>query len=265
MDDIDLNELRKSHLSNLRRLLSSLTNSERLHEHIDIIHNSIESHAVTQAEKEKSRTFRVNQNLLIENERKSKRFEIDWNLDYCNTCRLSYWPRNCQVKIIPKFGISQTSARLFSRYKLKGFTPKYKSFKEKLVKNLLKRSFRYIYKCKRCRARNVIVKELNRPEPRLIQLGGRPKREIKLADMKNNKSQKVKPQTTQISKPTVQIGAVRSSGLGDLKRPISNDSVKMRDKKFKSLQAKLKHSELEREAVKKSSFGSLADFLQKLN
>ena len=253
MDDTDLTDLRKSHLANLRRLLSTLTNGERLHEHIDVIHNSIESQAVTQAEKEKSRTFRVNQNLITESERKSKRFEIDWNLEYCNACRLSYWPRNCHVEILPKFSISQSSARLFARYRLKGFTPKYKSFKEKLVKNLLKRSFRHVYKCRRCRTKNLIVKELNRKEPKLIQLDRKPKREIK----KNNKAQKVKLQIAQISP--------QKTVVFDLKRPISNDSVKMRNKKFKTLQAKLKHTELERDAAKKSSFGSLADFLQKLN
>lgn len=242
MNDVDWNDLRRSHLENLALISARLSNNGRLKEHFEHLKNSMDSREAWRAEKEKSKKIRINENVINESHKKSKSFDIDWNLEYCNWCKLCYWPSNVRVYILPKFGISRPTSRLFTRHKSLGFTPKFKSFKYKLLKNVANRSMKLIYECRRCRARNLIVKELNRPAPKLIPID--PKRE-------NNRPNK---------KLKVPVIVKRAP---EVIRPM--DSNKSRDKKFKSLQAKLKHSELQQEMAKKSSIGSLADFLQKLN
>lgn len=282
MNDGELRELRKSHLAALSRLASRLPNGERVCEHVDVLHNSIEDREVEQADREKSKTIRVNENLIAESRKKSKSFEIDWNLEYCNACRVSYWPRNCRVFIVPKFGISRASARLYARHKLLNIAPKYKSFREKLLANIKNRSMRLVYECKRCGTRNLIVKELNRPAPRTMQLGHQKKKKILQPVDKKDKKNSIQIKENKLHQsqlprllpqPSPRVPPVNHPPRPVIefnKRPppvTTNDSLKSRDKKFKSLQAKLKHSELEQEAAKnqkKTSLGSLADFLQKL-
>ena len=284
MSDVDISELTKSHLANLRRLVDGLEKADKVKEHFEVVHNSLSSSLESRdySASSSKKKIRLNENVLAEKEKKSKRFDINWNLEHCERCMMSYWPSNCRVYIAPKFGISRKSSRLFTRYKLLSKQPSFKSFKEKLLKSVTHRSMRLIYECRRCKSRNLIVRELNHPEPKIVQLNRRRHHKKKDAITNTKKSSKnfidLKPiiSTGRTLVMNKIIAAAAKPAVNNINKNKSMfvpptqqaDSNKARDRKFKTLQAKLKHSESQQEMAKnekKSSFGSLADFLEKLN
>lgn len=280
MSDVDISELTKSHLANLRRLVDGLDKADKVKEHFEVVHNSLSSSLESRdySASSSKKKIRLNENVLAEKEKKSKRFDINWNLEHCERCMMSYWPSNCRVYIAPKFGISRKSSRLFTRYKLLSKQPSFKSFKEKLLRSVTRRSMRLIYECRRCKSRNLIVRELNHPEPKIVQLNRQRYQKKKDAITNTKTSSKNIPdvKTSTSTGRTLTKPAAAPKPVNNINKNKSMfvpptqqaDSSKARDRKFKTLQAKLKHSESQQEMAKnekKSSFGSLADFLEKLN
>lgn len=260
MDEIEINTLTKTHLSYLKNLNDNLKNTQ-LKEYYQFLSNSFVSREICNFEKAKSKKLRINENLIKDDQKNNKSFDVNWNLEYCEYCHLSYWPNNCKIYIIPKFRVSLQSTKIFTKHKLLNFKPKYRSLKEKIIDNVMKRSMKLIYECKRCKSKNLIVKELNRTAPKLFNLNKKAKEKKIQLDIKNSRfifNNKNKNNTN----PTVK-DSDKANNLSS-----SNDSIVVRDRRLKTLQAKLKQSELQQEKTKnekKVSFGNLADFLQKLS
>lgn len=258
-----LKELRNNHLKNLRNIFDTSQPSEEikienshLKEYFQYLHNSLDSNTTLKLEQEKSKRIRLNENLLKEIQAQNKRFDIDWNLEYCNACKCAYWPLNCTVYIQPKCRFTHANTKLVTRHKLFNFKPKYKSYKDVLLKKLLNKGIRLIYECKRCKTKNCILDEVKRPETKCVKV---------------NKSQTKKHQDK-----LIQSSEFSFNKQNVIKCPPDSEIVvKTRKfntrKKFQSLQTMLKQNEMEQEMTRKeqeknrNKFGSLADFLQKLS
>jgi hypothetical protein len=243
----DLDELTRKHFEALKFLNIELAKNKQLGDYFDYLVNSHDSRIQCKADNEKSKKLRINENLIIAKEKEKKNFEINWNLEYCRYCNLSYWPFNCKTRIASKFLVTKRVSRLFTRFKLENYKPRYKSFKSKQVNNCLKRSIKLIYRCKRCKSKNLILKEINRPEPRLIKL---------------KRSEKA----LKISNKLLFQKRIAQNDLASQEKDKTN--VTIARKNYKSLQMKLKQSEMEQERLKneqKNASANLFDFLQKLN
>ena len=203
-------------------------------------------------EQKKQASVHVNEKVAEIAKKANKSFEVDWNLEFCEHCKLSYWPNNCSVYTLPKARITHATAKLYAKHKLADYKPRYKSYKEKLLKKSVCRGVRLIYECKRCKSRNVIIQEIKRAELKTIKLK-RPIERVNLASkfVLNSLSAVNKQQPKQTTCALVS--------------KTNSTAVK---KKFLSLQLKLKQSEMEQERVrneKEKTFGSLASFLEDLS
>lgn len=251
----ELIELTKSHLDQLRRINVNLQHSSRnLQDYYEHMSNSFDASQDSQSETDKTKRLRINENLIMQREKQNKKFHIEWNVEYCKYCKINYWPSNCRPFVRPKYGMSRRVSKLFTRYKLRNYTPKYRSFKSKIIKNILKRSMKLYYKCVRCKSKNLIVKELQRAEPKTLNPKKHDKKLTnKLLFDRIYKSQPLKNVNLTTVQNQAKPGEVKSK----------NQSAKFHN----SLLKKLKACESEQEKIqneKKNSSGSLADFLQKL-
>jgi hypothetical protein len=154
-----------------------------------------------------------------------KKFDINWNFEYCKTCKLSYWPSNCQVKIAPKCHLTRKNLNIYKKYKFFNYKPRYNSYKQKLIKNIVKKGIKIFYKCKSCNQRNYLLNEITRAE----------------LNLKNN----LKYKSFNIDQ-------------NNSKKPINNS--KNLKKKFNSLQMKLKQDEFE--MSNKNNSLNLSQFLE---
>ena len=170
--------------------------------------------------------------------------------DYCEYCKLNYWPSNCTVFIVPKIHLSYQSVKLLTKYKLLNYKPRYKSYKDILIQRILDRGLKLVYQCKRCKSKNLIFRELNRGDAlKPIKVKQPKRRDQVVRDSLLKRYQLKKQQEAQAQN-----------------RQKASDP-KLKIKKFQSLQSMLKKSELEEENLKRErerSQTSLSDFLQKL-
>ena len=249
-----LKELRKVYLSQLKHFFESENQKSPapLREYFQYLHNSIDSSEAHKQEDRKLNKIKLNENLIREQRNQTKRFDINWNLEYCEACKLDYWPSNCTVYIKPKCRITNKGSKLYTKYKLLSYKPKYKSYKDRLLKNILNKGITLVYECKRCKSKNLIVNEVNRQGLK----------EKKLNKNENKKSLLNSIKNSQFAFNNKSAISIKADTNGSAKpKPLTTK------KKFQSLQTKLKQNELEQERLKQqknSSFGSLADFLQQL-
>ncbi|CAF0786309.1 unnamed protein product [Brachionus calyciflorus] len=245
-----LSELTKSHLSNLKNL-TFYSQNKRVKEYFDFLKNSNDSRECLKEDEIKRKKLKLNEK-VVEQQQANKAYEINWNLEYCEKCMLSYWPNNCTVYVLPKYHMRSRHAKLNRKLKLFDYKPKLDSFKDKVIKNAIYKGIELIYECKRCNYKNIIVNEIKRQNLKCLKstktLNEKKfKQDLSKSSLKFNS--KIHAQNVQSEKPTI----------------IKSNAIK---KKFQSLQLKLKQNEIDQEKLKSkttSSFGSLADFLEKLN
>ena len=266
-----LKALRNSHLKNLRSVFDAYHDhnepqsvcAENIHiennqlkEYFQHMHNSIDLSECQRIENQKAKKVKLNENVLKEHQLQQKRFDIDWNLEYCNACKISYWPLNCTVYIQPKCRLNYKNAKLLTKYKLFNYKPKYKSYKDTLLKNLLKKGIKLIYECRRCKTKNVILNELKRVDTKEIRLTKE--------ESKKNLDKLIKSSEFSFNSSSAKLSNGQSGGA-----IIINKKMNAR-KKFQSLQTKLKQNEQQQELIRKEQeknknrFGTLADFLQQI-
>lgn len=237
-----LDELKKRHLTNLKQIL----NKTPLNEYYQFIVNSIDSSERTKLEQKKLNRFKTSDKQL---EYQRKQFKTNWNLDYCDYCKLDYWPSNCQVFMLPKCRLTFKNAKILTKYRLFNYKPKYKSYKDRLITKILNKGIRLVYKCKRCRSKNVILNETKR------DCSFKP---VKMNNKNLDKNLKVKAKTSK---------TIHTTSFISINLVGNHDKTKMNGlagkKKFQSLQIKLKQNELEQN-LNKSKQKSLADFLTQL-
>jgi hypothetical protein len=279
MSDLNLDalkELRNTHLKKLRNLFdTSHQPSEdnliqieniQLKEYFQHLHNSLDSSDTLKCEQEKAKKFKLNENILKESQAQRKRFDIDWNLEYCNACKIGYWPSNCTVYIEPKCRYTNTNAKLVTRHKLFNFKPKYKSYKDVLLKKLINKGVRLIYECKSCKAKNCILDEVKRPETKCVKTN-------KAQSRKYQEKLRLESEFTfnsKMSKSPLPTLSNQNNVTGGGEIVVRHKKINPR-KKFQSLQTMLKQNEMEQDLIRKeqeknkNKFGSLADFLQKIS
>jgi hypothetical protein len=262
----DLEELRLSFLSTIKEFLneeSSLKtstqnvaqNNVKMAEYIQNKTNQTDALYTFRQEQKRLSNFKVNEKILKQQKLHNKNFEINWNMNYCEYCKVDYWPFNCRVYTLPKAKCSYKTAKLNTKHKLFDYRPKYKSYRDKLIKNVLNRGIKLVYECKSCKKRNVIIDELKRKQMKPVSKLTKKLREKSLVNTKflfNSKSA-----------PNLQNNLTQNN-YKKASLVISNNNAK---KKFASLQMRLKLSETEEEKLKmqkEQSFGSLASFLQNL-
>ena len=230
----------KSHLANLKQITMHL----KLKEYFDYMVNSLESKEVQQQEEIKQSKKKINEK-VVEQKQMTKSHRINWNLNYCEKCHLSYWPNNCTVYIKPKYHMVKRHSKLNRQIKLFDYKPRLNSYKEKLVKKVIDKGISLIYECKKCKFKNLIYNEIKRKDLNCLKPSEKMK-EKKFNQDLNNSFLKFNSKVEW--KPSQKPNAIK--------------------KKFQSLQLKLRQNELEQQKSKEktiNSFGSLADFLEKLS
>ena len=250
----ELGELKKKYLNQLACLFNdsneSLANKD-LKEYFESMSNSLESDEHFKNEQMKLSKLKSNEKQL---ELAAKTFKTNWNLDYCEYCKIAYWPSNCRVYMLPKLRLTAKNSHILAKHKLFDYKPKYKSYKDKLLNKIMNKGVKLVYECKRCKSKNLIFDET--------------KRQTKF---RYNKK---------LSQKNVSIEAIHSVTLNKnsaTKKPVllnrtfeettvivSKSKAFAGRKKFQSLQIKLKQNEIEQENLKKRQSCSLSDFLQKL-
>jgi hypothetical protein len=236
-----IKKLTQSYFANL----SGLFTEKPLKEYFEFKSNSFLAEENLKLEQKKQSSIKVNDKILEAQRLQNKNYDISWNLDYCEYCKCEYWPENCTVYTIPRARITKKASSLNTKYKLFSYKPKYKSYKDLLIKNAINRGIKLVYECKRCKSRNVILSELKRNEIRPVRVS---------AVIAN------KFQNLQIKTASSLLPAVNKPQEVALAKSVPK-------KKFASLQQKLKQSQAEQERLacaKEKSFGSLASFLQNL-
>jgi hypothetical protein len=246
---MELAAFTKSYLFEIRQLVTSSNTNVQLIEYFDYLANRAEWEDRYKSIKQKSKQTKLNETLTEQNRQLQSNFDTSntsIGVDYCAYCKLSYWPNNCIVYIEPKLRMSNRSAKTIARVKLFEWKPKYNSYKDRLVKRILDKGIRLIYKCKRCGSKNIMIKEFKRDvkNMKFVRFGKQiPKTQIKntLTNVKLNK----------IELPSHQATSTKSKGY----------AIK---KKHLSLQLKLNQNEQKQREInekKKCQSGSLADFL----
>lgn len=245
-DSRELKKLTQSFYSDLKHLMSqdNEINCSPLSEYFDHMTNSFDYDDHIKLEEQKAACMKVNDKLAEMKRLQHKSFDINWNVTYCDQCRLSYWPHNCTPYMTHKYHLSNRLAKLNSRADT---TLRQGSFVNKLATRLIKRGFKLVYSCKRCGSRNVMIDELKRDQIKFVNKD-RLKASgaaalAKFLSSSHNKSREE-------SAPSV------------LKKPNTNDR-----RRFQSLKMKLKQNDWEQEKMareKEKSASSLASFLQNL-
>jgi len=246
----ELKKLTNQHVNNLLAFQHSLLNgqgNQAIREHFEYLKNLYDSNETERNEFKRNNSGILNEPTPQQNN-SSKRFESNWNIEYCERCKLSYWPSNCTVYILPKFHMSTYNSNLYTKHRLGLYRPKYKSYKDKLIKRTLNKGVRLVYECKRCKFRNLIMKEIRRKEVRQIL----------------NKSKDPSEQLANLDQfKLISNKKIQKADFHIEKVQITKSSVK---RKFQSLQTKLLKNEIEvQNKTKNNNSGpNLGDFLQSL-
>ncbi len=133
---VDLSELKKNHLSNLRAFVNLQAAQDRsvLKDYYESLFNTLDYNEACKAEQLKFYKLKTNDK---QKEQANKVTQTNYNLEYCEYCRISYWPSNCRVYMAAKARITHGNAQILRRYKLFDYKPKYKSFKDGLINKIL--------------------------------------------------------------------------------------------------------------------------------
>lgn len=252
--EIGLDDLKKNHLDNLKLLFSSSANSSlnientNLKEYYEYISNKLDYDQSFKAEQIRLSKIKTNDRHQAQT---NKIFNTNYNLEYCEHCKLAYWPNNCQVFMIPKIRISKKNAKVLMKYKLFGNKPIHKSYKDNLLNKIINQGNQLIYQCKRCQSKNIIYKEK--------------KRQTAFKLLKLNKESVEKNLTNGTSTHSVSFNKILNNNVFSNTDQVKKNSFRGR-KKFSSLQLKLKQNELDQERIKNQQKSSgLFDFLQQLS
>lgn len=248
-----LDELKKAYLKSIKSLMITQDSLEKepLNEYFQCLSNSIDSNERFKLDQKKINRLKTNEKQL---EHQNKQFKINWNLDYCEYCKLDYWPSNCNVYMSPKRRITFRNAKLYMKYKLFSYKPKYKSYKDKLLKKLLNKGIDLVYKCKRCMSTNKILHETKR------ECSFKP---IKLSRNSLDKNLKLKAKA---SKTIHTLSFNKTINTADEEISVkSRRGTNVGKNKFQSLQLKLKQNEMEQERLKCLKQRNLTDFLTQLS
>ena len=262
---IDLQELTKQHLFNLKSLFAEsadkcLAANTRLGEYYTSMSNAIDAKYYARLEAKKAATASNSSSSAPSN----KTFDINWNMEYCEACKLAFWPNNCNVRILPKIHItsrtSKTYARQHSTTNARFTQLKYKSYKDKLLKHVANRGIQLVYECSRCKSKTKVIRELRRsplkfPRVKRVRQTGKEQQATKTPTSATSKSNVITP------KNVIHVNEASKAPSSTSGRSVNSK------RKFQSLQLKLKENELEQARIKaaSSSFGNLADFLQQLS
>ena len=267
-EEINFEQLNKNYLKNLKSFMNSnlKEKNSNLKEYYQYLCNSIDHIDEIKQEEKKLTRKRTSEKL---NELENRAVKIKWNLDYCEVCKVDYWPSNCCVYIEPKHRMTYKNAKLHTKYKLFDCKPRYNSYKDKLLSNIIKKGIRMIYKCKRCGSKNLILNQAKR------------KNDLKL--IKFNKHSFLKNLKEKVIKGKVPHSVSFNNTVDKTKQLISNsktlDNLVVYNqnsmaskakllsgkKKFQSLQVKLRQSEEEStKNQSQKSTASLNDFLMQL-
>lgn len=138
----DFEELKKNHLRNLKHAFDFNGDFETpiknivLKDYYENLSNTIDYDKKFRAEQLKFYKIKSNDK---QQEQINRVIQTNYNLEYCEYCRLSYWPKNCRVYMVPKARITQRNSKIIMKYKLFDYKPKYKSFKDKLLEKIINR------------------------------------------------------------------------------------------------------------------------------
>jgi hypothetical protein len=242
-----LNDLKKQYLNSLKSIFNQTdSKQEPLKEYFQYLSNSIDAEERNKEEKRKLNRLKTNEKQL---EYHNKHFKTNWNLDYCQYCKLDYWPFNCQVYMLPKCRITHRNSKIYMKYKLFNYKPKYKSYKDKLLQKILNKGIKLIYKCKRCLNNNLILNETKRDMSSF--------KIIKLNKNDLNKNLKEKARSSKTIHSVSFNKVLNNAEVSNLQKK----NVFSGKKKFQSLHLKLKQNEMEQETIKNQKNRSLTDFL----
>ncbi len=136
--DIDFNQLKKNHLSSLRDFMNQHTDQKKniLKDYYSSLYNTLDYNEACRTEQLKFNKLKTSEK---QNEHVNKVIRTNYNLEYCEYCRISYWPSNCCVYMMAKTRMTHKNSQVFRRYKLFDYKPKYKSFKDRLLSKILNR------------------------------------------------------------------------------------------------------------------------------
>jgi hypothetical protein len=246
-------EIKKLTQSYFSKLKEAFGEQRSLKEYFESKSNSMLAEENHKLEQKKQSGIRVNEKILEAQKLQNKNYDINWNLDYCEFCKCEYWPENCTVYTMPRARITKRTAHLNTKHKLFSYKPKYKSYKDLLIKNAINRGIRLVYECKRCKSKNVVLSELKRIDTRTV----------KASALMSDKFRKLQIKPASSLLPTMN-NTIRLANNQEVRRNVAPVVAK---KKFASLQQKLKQSQIEQERAmseKEKSFGNLASFLQNL-
>ena len=165
--------IKEEHFRNLSKFCSSNQNNDDLHEYFQFLLNKNEENLDKDFFKKHKKCI----NDLNSNEirKENENAFINKNQYHCEFCKISYFDAakggdNAQVEIKPKCYLSYQNAKLLTKYKLNRMSKTYNSYKDRLVKRIVKTSFRIYYKCRRCKSNNLIFKERKRNNLEKIKL-----------------------------------------------------------------------------------------------
>jgi len=156
--------LKQEHFKNLSKYCYTNDVSSDIQEYFQFLKNS----NIENSDKNLFKNHKKNLNDLNSNEirKENETAFINKNQYHCEFCKISYFQNknknNVKISIKPKCYISLQNAKLLSKYKLNKQNFKYNSYKQRLVKRLIKTSHQLYYKCKRCKSNNLIYKEKER-------------------------------------------------------------------------------------------------------
>jgi len=108
--NIELEELKKSHLNRLKSLFNSdisydnktdddvlSIENKNLKEYFESISNMLDYQQNKKSEVNRISKLKTNDK---QNQALNKVFNTNYNLEYCEFCKLAYWPNNCRVHMV---------------------------------------------------------------------------------------------------------------------------------------------------------------------
>jgi hypothetical protein len=230
---------------------ASTVHNKNMQQYFESKSNTILAETSDKLEQKRTSQMRVNDKLLEQQRLQNKNFDIEWNVDFCGYCKCAYWPENCTVYTRPRARVTARAAKLNAKHRLFNYRPKYKSYKDRIVRKVICKGLELIYECRACTGKNVIVREVRRSELRTVTVAAK------------FRSMHIRPAGSLLNVAGVTSAGRAAVSLGAMRPPVT-----VAKNKFKSLQAKLKQSEAEQarqRSEKERSFGSLASFLENLN
>lgn len=253
--EVGLEELKKNHLDNLKLLFTTPASSSShriennsLKEYYEYISNKLDYDKNFKTEQIKQFKIKTNDRHQAQT---NKLFNTNYNLEYCEHCKLAYWPNNCQIFMVPKLRISNRNAKILMKYKLFNKKPTHNSYKDKLLNKIINQGNQLIYQCKRCSSKNIIYKEK--------------KRQTAFKLIKLDKISVEKSLVDGVNAHSVSFNKILANNDASIVVDVKKKTFSGR-KKFSSLQLKLKQNELDQERVKSQQKSTgLFDFLQQLH